>query len=46
MTYHCFQFGKIDDLRVPRDRQGVFKIHLFEPYQRRDGCLEEAVIRM
>lgn len=40
------QFGKIDDLRVPRDRQGEFQTHLFEPYQRRDGWLEEAVIRM
>lgn len=40
------QFGKIGDLRVPRDRQGEFHTELFEPYQRRDGWLEEAVIRM
>ncbi|XEC93270.1 IS256 family transposase [Paenibacillus tarimensis] len=40
------QFGKIDDLQVPRDRQGEFRTELFEPYQRRDGWLEEAVIRM
>lgn len=40
------QFGKINDLRVPRDRQGEFQTGLFEPYQRRDGWLEEAVIRM
>jgi len=40
------QFGKIEDLRVPRDRQGEFRTELFEPYQRRDGWLEEAVIRM
>lgn len=39
-------FGKINDLRVPRDRQGEFQTGLFEPYQRRDGWLEEAVIRM
>ncbi|MBP1997116.1 IS256 family transposase [Paenibacillus eucommiae] len=40
------KFGKIDDLKVPRDRQGEFQTQLFEPYQRRDGWLEEAVIRM
>jgi putative transposase len=40
------KFGKIDDLRVPRDRQGEFQTQVFEPYQRRDGWLEEAVIRM
>lgn len=40
------QFGKIDALRVPRDRQGEFHTQVFEPYQRRDGWLEEAVIRM
>ncbi|GIQ63816.1 hypothetical protein PACILC2_23840 [Paenibacillus cisolokensis] len=40
------QFGKINDLRVPRDRQGEFRTELFKPYQRRDGWLEEAVIRM
>lgn len=40
------QFGKIDNLRVPRDRQGEFHTSLFEPYPRRDGWLEEAVIRM
>lgn len=40
------RYGKIDDLRVPRDRQGEFQTGLFEPYQRRDGWLEEAVIHM
>ncbi len=40
------KFGKIDDLKVPRDRQGEFQTQVFEPYQRRDGWLEEAVIRM
>jgi transposase-like protein len=38
--------GKIKDLAIPRDRQEEFKTQLFEPYQRRDGWLEEAVIRM
>lgn len=40
------QFGKIHDLQVPRDRLNEFQTGLFEPYQRRDGWLEEAVIRM
>lgn len=40
------QFGKINQLRVPRDREGHFQTQLFEPYQRRDGWLEEAVISM
>lgn len=38
--------GKIDDLSVPRDRNGHFQTQLFSPYQRRDGWLEEAVIQM
>ncbi|TVX99007.1 IS256 family transposase, partial [Paenibacillus cremeus] len=38
--------GKIDDLQVPRDRNGHFQTQLFEPYQRRDGWLEETVIHM
>ncbi|TBL67093.1 IS256 family transposase [Paenibacillus thalictri] len=38
--------GKIDDLQVPRDRQGHFQTQLFEPYQRREGWLEETVIHM
>ncbi|MGG1556517.1 IS256 family transposase [Paenibacillus ferrarius] len=40
------RYGKIEDLRVPRDRNGNFQTQLFEPYQRRDGWLEEAVIHM
>ncbi len=32
-------FGRIDDLNVPRDRQGSFQTQVFEPYQRRDGWL-------
>ncbi|MDQ8738991.1 IS256 family transposase [Paenibacillus sp. LHD-38] len=38
--------GKIDDLKVPRDRNGNFQTQLFEPYQRREGWLEEAIIHM
>jgi putative transposase len=40
------RYGKIEDLRVPRDRQGEFQTQVFEPYQRREGWLEEAVIHM
>lgn len=40
------RYGKITDLQVPRDRKGEFQTQLFEPYQRREGWLEEAVIHM
>jgi transposase-like protein len=40
------KYGLITDLEVPRDRNGAFQTHVFEPYQRRDGWLEEAIIQM
>jgi putative transposase len=40
------KFGHIEDLQVPRDRNGDFQTQMFQPYQRRDGWLEEAVIQM
>jgi transposase-like protein len=40
------KFGHIEDLQVPRDRNGQFQTHVFEPYQRRDGWLEDTVIQM
>jgi putative transposase len=40
------KYGHIEDLRVPRDRNSEFQTHVFEPYQRRDGWLEEAIIHM
>lgn len=40
------KYGHIEDLQVPRDRNGEFQTHVFQPYQRRDGWLEEAVIQM
>lgn len=40
------KYGNVEKLGVPRDRQGLFQTQLFEPYQRRDGWLEEAVIQM
>lgn len=44
-TYET-RHGKIDGLKVPRDRNGEFQTQLFEPYQRREGWLEEAIIHM
>jgi len=40
------RYGTINALRVPRDRKGSFQTRLFEPYQRREGWLEEAIIHM
>ncbi|WP_163704428.1 IS256 family transposase [Paenibacillus jilunlii] len=40
------KYGDVEELKVPRDRQSQFQTQLFEPYQRRDGWLEEAVIQM
>lgn len=40
------RYGTIEDLQVPRDRNSDFQTSLFEPYQRREGWLEEAVIHM
>lgn len=40
------QFGRVEDLEVPRDREGEFQTTLFAPYSRRDGWLEEAIIQM
>jgi len=40
------KYGRIEDISIPRDRQGEFQTQMFEPYQRRDGWLEEAIMRM
>ena len=40
------QFGKVDGLEVPRDREGNFFPALFDPYKRRVGQLESMVIKM
>jgi putative transposase len=40
------QYGRIEDLSVPRDRNGEFQTQLFAPYQRHTGWLEEAIIKM
>ena len=44
-TYQT-RYGTINDLQVPRDRKGTFQTRLFQPYQRREGWLEEAIIHM
>ncbi|MDP7978755.1 IS256 family transposase [Bacillus sp. WLY-B-L8] len=40
------KFGRMEDLTVPRDRNGDFQTSLFQPYQRRDGWLEEAILSL
>ncbi|MGG1480868.1 IS256 family transposase [Bacillus smithii] len=40
------KYGKIEALTVPRDRNGDFQTQMFEPYQRQDGWLEQAIIKM
>ncbi|WP_272496364.1 IS256 family transposase [Alicyclobacillus acidoterrestris] len=40
------RFGRIEDLHVPRDREGEFQTGIFEPYSRRDAWLEETIIAM
>jgi transposase-like protein len=40
------RYGTINELQVPRDRKGTFQTRLFQPYQRREGWLEEAIIHM
>ena len=38
--------GKIDQLRVPRDREATFLTEVFERYRRMTGSMEEAVLEM
>lgn len=38
--------GKIEQLQVPRDREGQFLTEVFERYQRMTGNVEEAVLEM
>lgn len=40
------RFGRIEDLAVPRDRDGNFRTQLFDPYQRREKWLGETIITM
>jgi len=38
--------GKIEQLRVPRDRDGTFTTQVFEEYHRSRGEVEDAVLEM
>ena len=38
--------GTIQQLRVPRDREGTFQTELFERYRRMTGSVEEAILGM
>ena len=38
--------GKIEQLKVPRDREGTFATQVFEEYHRTTGAVEDAVLEM
>jgi len=38
--------GKLENLKVPRDREGKFRTKLIEPYKRRDISLEDLILGM
>lgn len=38
--------GKIEQLRVPRDRDGTFTTQVFEEYHRATGEVEDAILEM
>lgn len=38
--------GKLENLKIPRDREGKFKTKLIEPYKRRDMNLEDLILGM
>ena len=38
--------GKIEQLRVPRDREGTFTTEVFEEYHRSTGEVEDAILEM
>jgi transposase-like protein len=38
--------GKIEQLRVPRDREGTFTTQVFEEYHRATGEVEDAILEM
>jgi putative transposase len=39
-------YGRVEDLDVPRDRNGKFQTELFEPYKRRMVAVDELVIQL
>ncbi|MCG3421268.1 IS256 family transposase [Oceanobacillus jordanicus] len=40
------RYGRIEELSIPRDRDGHFQTNLFDPYQRREKWLGESIITM
>jgi transposase-like protein len=40
------EVGRIEQLKVPRDREGTFLTEVFERYHRMTGSFEEAVLEM
>ncbi len=39
------RYGHIDNLKVPRDREGTFRTQIFQPYQRYTG-IEDFIAAM
>lgn len=40
------KYGRIEELAVPRDRNGYYTTHVFGPYERREKWLGETIINM
>jgi transposase-like protein len=40
------RYGTIEELKIPRDRNGEFKQQLIQPYSRREDWLEDLIIKM
>ena len=38
--------GRLENLKIPRDREGRFKTKLIEPYKKRDMNLEDLILGM
>ena len=38
--------GKLENLKIPRDREGNFKTKLIKPYKRRDISVDELIFGM
>jgi len=38
--------GRLENLKIPRDREGKFRTKLIEPYKRRDISLEDLILGM
>lgn len=40
------KYGRIEDIQIPRDRNGEFEQQLIPPYKRRDSFLEDMIVAM